>query len=101
MAARTRQALAHRCVAQAQQGGDLSRVLAFAVVQQQDFAAVFWQGGDGLDRGFFLLGMQQAFGGRGRGVGSQGDGDFRGFAVNRAMALRTQVVAGQVAGDFA
>src|SRR5690606_16021137 len=78
---RTRQALAHGGVGQAQQGCDLARTLALAVVEQQDFAAVVGQCGDEFGRGLFALVLDQLLGGRGRWVGGQRDRDFRAFAV--------------------
>ena len=96
----TRQALAHGRIAEPEQVGDLLRALSFAVVQQQDFAAVSGQGGDDVLGGDLLFHPLQAISRTWGRVGGHAHRHLRGLAGQRPATLRTQPVAGQVAGDL-
>ena len=96
-----RQALAHGGVGDAQQGRDLLRALAFAIEQQQGFAAVLGQGGDQLGRRHLAFAIEHVLHGLRAGIGGDRQHEFGIGAVQRLVAVATQVVAGQVARDLA
>src|SRR3546814_10290109 len=58
-------------------------------------------GGDQFGGGLFALVLDQLLRRRRRGVGGERNRDLGAFAVERPVAIGTQVVAGEVAGDLA
>ncbi|KAG0927389.1 hypothetical protein G6F31_018070 [Rhizopus arrhizus] len=100
LGAGARQPLAHGGVAEPEQVGYLLRTLAFAVVQQQDFAAVGRQRGNDVFGGDLFFHPLQPVGRTRRRVGGHAQCHFGRLAGQRPATLRAQPVAGQVAGDL-